>query len=121
MLLVQLLWGVNFAIAKFGLDSFSPIFFVALRFSLVAILLLSVWRPVMSYLGGANGLGSPAGGVVTGMRQAIGSRSGVRFVEDFQSRFDKWEGRRDPEETWKVDEAGNLTGEYRPNPRYRKP
>ena len=29
MLLVQLLWGVNFAIAKFGLDSFAPIFFVA--------------------------------------------------------------------------------------------
>jgi O-acetylserine/cysteine efflux transporter len=42
MLLVQLLWGVNFAIAKFGLDSFSPIFFVALRFSLVAILLVFV-------------------------------------------------------------------------------
>lgn len=42
MLLVQLLWGVNFAIAKFGLDSFSPIFFVALRFSLVAVLLVFV-------------------------------------------------------------------------------
>jgi len=42
MLLVQLLWGVNFAIAKFGLDSFSPIFFVALRFSLVAVLLAFV-------------------------------------------------------------------------------
>ncbi len=42
MLLVQLLWGVNFAIAKFGLDSFAPIFFVALRFSLVAVLLVFV-------------------------------------------------------------------------------
>jgi len=42
MLLVQLLWGVNFAVAKFGLDDFSPIFFVALRFSLVAILLVFV-------------------------------------------------------------------------------
>lgn len=42
MLLVQFLWGVNFAIAKFGLDSFSPIFFVALRFSLVAVLLIFV-------------------------------------------------------------------------------
>jgi O-acetylserine/cysteine efflux transporter len=42
MLLVQLLWGVNFAIAKFGLDSFPPIFFVALRFSLVAVLLVFV-------------------------------------------------------------------------------
>jgi O-acetylserine/cysteine efflux transporter len=42
MLLVQLLWGVNFAIAKFGLDHFAPIFFVALRFSLVAVLLVFV-------------------------------------------------------------------------------
>jgi O-acetylserine/cysteine efflux transporter len=42
MLLVQLLWGVNFAVAKFGLDDFSPIFFVALRFTLVAILLVFV-------------------------------------------------------------------------------
>jgi O-acetylserine/cysteine efflux transporter len=42
MLLVQLLWGVNFAVAKFGLDDFSPVFFVAMRFSLVAILLVFV-------------------------------------------------------------------------------
>ena len=42
MLLVQLLWGVNFAVAKFGLDHFAPIFFVALRFSLVAVLLVFV-------------------------------------------------------------------------------
>jgi O-acetylserine/cysteine efflux transporter len=42
MVLVQVLWGANFAIAKFGLDSFSPIFFVALRFSLVAVLLVFV-------------------------------------------------------------------------------
>lgn len=42
MVLVQALWGANFAIAKFGLDSFSPIFFVALRFALVAVLLVFV-------------------------------------------------------------------------------
>jgi O-acetylserine/cysteine efflux transporter len=42
MVLVQLLWGVNFAIAKFGLESFAPIFFVALRFTLVAVLLVFV-------------------------------------------------------------------------------
>jgi O-acetylserine/cysteine efflux transporter len=42
MLLVQVLWGANFAVAKFGLDSFAPIFFVALRFSLVAVLLVFV-------------------------------------------------------------------------------
>jgi len=40
--MVQVLWGANFAVAKFGLDSFSPIFFVALRFSLVAVLLVFV-------------------------------------------------------------------------------
>ncbi|HNB26568.1 MAG TPA: EamA family transporter [Alphaproteobacteria bacterium] len=42
MVLVQLLWGVNFAVAKFGIDNFSPIFFVALRFSLVAVLLVFI-------------------------------------------------------------------------------
>lgn len=40
MLLCQLLWGVNFAVAKFGIDNFAPIFFVALRFSAVAVLLV---------------------------------------------------------------------------------
>lgn len=42
MVLVQVLWGANFAVAKFGLDSFAPIFFVALRFSLVAVLLVFI-------------------------------------------------------------------------------
>ncbi len=42
MVMVQILWGANFAVAKFGLDDFSPIFFVALRFSLVAVLLVFV-------------------------------------------------------------------------------
>ncbi|MDY0871146.1 DMT family transporter [Dongia rigui] len=40
MLLCQLLWGVNFVAAKIGLQHFQPLFFVALRFSLVALLLL---------------------------------------------------------------------------------
>jgi O-acetylserine/cysteine efflux transporter len=40
MLLCQLIWGVNFVAAKIGLQSFQPLFFVALRFSMVAILLL---------------------------------------------------------------------------------
>ena len=42
MVMVQILWGANFAVAKFGLDDFAPIFFVALRFSLVAVLLVFV-------------------------------------------------------------------------------
>lgn len=42
MVLVQFLWGVNFAVAKYGIDHFAPIFFVALRFSLVAVILIFV-------------------------------------------------------------------------------
>ena len=42
MVMVQFIWGSNFSIAKFGLDSFSPIFFVALRFSIVAVLLVFI-------------------------------------------------------------------------------
>lgn len=40
MLLCQFIWGVNFVAAKIGLSHFEPLFFVALRFSLVALLLL---------------------------------------------------------------------------------
>ncbi|WP_374366869.1 DMT family transporter [Dongia sp.] len=42
MLLCQFIWGVNFVAAKIGLAHFEPLFFVALRFSLVALLLLPV-------------------------------------------------------------------------------
>lgn len=42
MLLCQAIWGVNFVVAKIGLGYFSPLFFVSLRFLLVAILLLPV-------------------------------------------------------------------------------
>ena len=42
MLLCQFIWGVNFVAAKYGLMHFQPLFFVALRFSLVAVLLLPV-------------------------------------------------------------------------------
>jgi len=40
MLLCQFIWGVNFVAAKIGLQHFEPLFFVALRFSIVALLLL---------------------------------------------------------------------------------
>lgn len=40
MQLCQFIWGVNFVAAKIGLAHFEPLFFVALRFSLVALLLL---------------------------------------------------------------------------------
>ena len=44
MLFCQLIWGVNFVAAKIGLQHFEPLFFVALRFSLVALLLLPFVR-----------------------------------------------------------------------------
>lgn len=37
---VMLLWGINFPIAKIGLEQLPPIFFMTLRFALVALLLL---------------------------------------------------------------------------------
>ncbi len=42
MLVCQFFWGINFVAAKYGLMYFQPLFFVALRFTLVAILLLPV-------------------------------------------------------------------------------
>src|SRR6185436_18661922 len=38
-LLVMLIWGFNFAVVKVGVGTMPPIFFVALRFALVALLM----------------------------------------------------------------------------------
>jgi len=44
---VMLIWGVNFAVAKFAIAQFPPIFMMALRFSIVAALLIPfVRRPL---------------------------------------------------------------------------
>ena len=40
MLLIQAIWGVNFVVVKLGLDHMPPLFFVAMRFSLAALILL---------------------------------------------------------------------------------
>jgi O-acetylserine/cysteine efflux transporter len=42
ILFVMLLWGFNFVVAKIGLQYMPPIFFVALRFLVVAVLLVFV-------------------------------------------------------------------------------
>lgn len=42
LLLCQLIWGVNFVVVKVGMGYFEPLFFVSLRFLVVAILLLPV-------------------------------------------------------------------------------
>jgi len=39
MLLVQTIWGVNFVMVKMGLAHMSPLFFVAIRFTLAAMIL----------------------------------------------------------------------------------
>ncbi|MBK1841486.1 EamA family transporter [Azospirillum sp. YIM B02556] len=43
-LLVALLWGVQFVTSKYGVEAFPPLFFVTLRFALVALLLLPFTR-----------------------------------------------------------------------------
>lgn len=50
---VMAIWGLNFAVAKIGLEQLPPIFMIALRFALVALLLgpfakppTGRWRPV---------------------------------------------------------------------------
>ena len=39
-LLIAFFWGLNFAVSKAGLEHFPPILMIALRFGLVAVLLL---------------------------------------------------------------------------------
>src|SRR5918997_1765453 len=43
--LVAVIWGVNFVVIHVGLDSFPPLLFAGLRFSLVALALPFVPRP----------------------------------------------------------------------------
>lgn len=44
LLLVAVLWGVNFSVVKWGLDSLEPLAFNALRFPLAAVVVLLVLR-----------------------------------------------------------------------------
>jgi O-acetylserine/cysteine efflux transporter len=42
MLMIQLIWGINYVVVKVGLSHISPLFFVALRFSIAALVLLPI-------------------------------------------------------------------------------
>jgi O-acetylserine/cysteine efflux transporter len=44
MLLINLIWGLNLVASKWGVNAFPPVFFTALRFAAVALLLLPVLR-----------------------------------------------------------------------------
>ena len=52
---IMLLWGVNFPVAKMGLAQLPPIFMIALRFALVAAVLVPFvkwprrqWKPILA-------------------------------------------------------------------------
>ncbi len=49
LVFVTLIWGMNFAVVKAGLQSFPPLLFVALRFALVALALLPFVKPPRGY------------------------------------------------------------------------
>ena len=49
LVFVTLIWGMNFAVVKSGLQSFPPLLFVALRFALVALALLPFVKPPRGY------------------------------------------------------------------------
>lgn len=51
LLLVALVWGVNFAVVKAGLAELPPVFFVALRFAAVALVLVPFVRLPRQKLG----------------------------------------------------------------------
>jgi len=44
LIVINLIWGLNLIASKIGVQSFPPIFFTALRFLSIAVLLLPVWR-----------------------------------------------------------------------------
>jgi O-acetylserine/cysteine efflux transporter len=52
VLIVMVIWGLNFVIAKWGMEQFPPIFMIALRFGMVAVLLLPFVRVPKQKLGG---------------------------------------------------------------------
>ena len=49
LVFVTLIWGMNFAVVKLGLESFPPLLFIALRFALVAVALLPFVKPARGY------------------------------------------------------------------------
>jgi len=53
---VMLLWGINFAVAKIGLQQLPPIFLIACRFLLVALLLLPFAKPPKGQWGAIFGI-----------------------------------------------------------------
>tara|TARA_R110002126_G_scaffold159051_3_gene306333 strand:- start:1847 stop:2755 length:909 start_codon:yes stop_codon:yes gene_type:complete len=49
LILVTIIWGVNFAIAKLGMDQLPPLFLSAMRFSVVAFAIFFIPRPKVDW------------------------------------------------------------------------
>lgn len=61
--LVTALWGFNFVAAKLGLTEFPPIFLIAVRFTLVALLLVWFVRPPLERIGRVAAVSVTLGGL----------------------------------------------------------
>lgn len=83
--LVPLLWGVQFVVIKLGLSAFPPLFFVGLRFAVVAAILLPfVGRPSRRELGPMIAISIFFGGLnfslfFVGLGQGLASVSAVAY------------------------------------------
>jgi O-acetylserine/cysteine efflux transporter len=83
--LVPLLWGLQFVVIKVGLTAFPPLFFVALRFAAVAIILLPfVGRPTRREIGPMIAISVFFGGLnfalfFVGLGQGLASISAVAY------------------------------------------
>ncbi len=62
-LFVMLVWGLNFVVAKWGLEQFPPILMIALRFAMVAIVLLPFVKVPRDKMRGILALSLTLGGV----------------------------------------------------------
>ncbi|MBV8330921.1 MAG: EamA family transporter [Verrucomicrobia bacterium] len=70
-LLVPLLWGFQFVVIKVGLTAFPPLFFLGLRFAIIAALVLPfVGRPTRRELGPIVGISIFMGGLNFGLAYA---------------------------------------------------
>ena len=45
LLVVMMIWGGNFAVAKIGMEQLTPLFFITLRFAVVALFLVPFVKP----------------------------------------------------------------------------
>jgi O-acetylserine/cysteine efflux transporter len=52
VIVVMVIWGLNFVVAKWGMAQFPPIFLIGLRFAVVALLLLPFVKLPRRWLGG---------------------------------------------------------------------